>query len=433
MQERFKQISWLMIGLLVIMVLPAFLTLTKPVNHELIRVKSTSLYYSAIPKRAVALSSLTSYKDKALTKKANSITTQTQLKIKTLINKGNKKLFVLENGTYLLANTKTIGSDIVLTVKKLVTTVYVTSTVNILYSPFTTYDHQVYTTISGNQSLQTLKKATTHWGVYYEVSFNGGYTGWISSKDISLEDPKLLSLQDMLNQNFDKSSYSIAVKELDSNFTVGVNLNKKMYSASLSKLPILYWTQKRINSGYALPSDQLKYTSSVNAESWGAFNPSGTGELPKSANNHTYSLMDIINQTAKESDNVGSNLLAYYETNKFSPTYRAAINKIAGADWDPVQRNVSAEMVACMIEALYDAGGICFNALFNTAYDNSRIEAGVPDNIKVAHKIGIADEYNHDAAIVFATQPYILVIETTNDTPNTILTRISKMVYGVLE
>ena len=433
MQEKLKQISWLMVTLLVIMVLPAFFVFPAQPKKEMVRVKPKAVYYSVIPNQAVALSTLTSYKDRDLTIKSDSINARTRLSIKTIVDKGKKKLFLLNDNSYVLASTKTIGSDVVLTVKKLSTTVYTASTVKVLYAPFTVDNQQVYTTLPANQSLQTLKKATTHWGTYYEVSFDDGPTGWVSSTSVSLENPKLISLQKLLDQRYNNSNYSITVKQLDSKFTIGVNQNKEMYSASLSKLPILYWTQKRINNGQATPNDRLKYIPAVNDESWGAFNPNGTGQLPKTANNRDYPLLDIVNFTAKDSDNVGSNLLAYYETDKFSSSYRTTINKLAGEDWDPSQRNASSAMVTRVIEALYDKGGICFNSLFNTSYDNSKIKAGIPANIKVAHKIGIADGYNHDAAIVFTPQPYILVIETKGDTPDSVLTQISKLVYGVLK
>ena len=64
-----------------------------------------------------------------------------------------------------------------------------------------------------------------------------------------------------------------------------------------------------------------------------------------------------------------------------------------------------------VLEALYNEGGYSFNALFDTQFDDIKIQAGLPKNVRVAHKIGAADAYNHDAAIVFANEPYILVVE----------------------
>lgn len=69
-------------------------------------------------------------------------------------------------------------------------------------------------------------------------------------------------------------------------------------------------------------------------------------------------------------------------------------------------------MTGRVLEALYNEGGYSFNALFDTQFDDIKIQAGLPKNVRVAHKIGAADAYNHDAAIVFANEPYILVVET---------------------
>jgi beta-lactamase class A len=41
---------------------------------------------------------------------------------------------------------------------------------------------------------------------------------------------------------------------------------------------------------------------------------------------------------------------------------------------------------------------------------NEGIPAGLPANIKVAHKTGELSKINHDAAIVFAPRPYVLVV-----------------------
>lgn len=433
MRKKLKDISWLSVIALVILILPAFLVVHQPQVHEIVRSKPKEVYYSVIPERAISLQELTRYENLQLTEKAGTIKSHTALTISKILEEGNHSIFQLADGSFIAARTDSVSSDVVLTRKMLSTKVYSSGTVNILYNPFTLYDNQIYTSISGNQTLETLEIATTHWGTYYEVSFDGGLTGWVSSKDVTLEDPKLAQVQQLLTQKYNNSNYSIAVKELDSNFTVGVNQNKELYSASLSKLPILYWVQKRLNAGEISLNDQLKYTAAVNNQNWGAFDPSGTGNLSKTANNQNYSLLDVINRTVKNSDNVGSNMLAYYETNQFSPDFQKEITKIAGKAWNPKTRNASSLMTANVLEALYNEGGASFNALFGTDYDGTRIEAGVPSGIRVAHKVGITDTENHDAAIVFAENPYILVIETTNNTPSSTLTAISQQVYQILQ
>ncbi|GAB2025574.1 serine hydrolase [Lactovum odontotermitis] len=435
-KTKLKKIPWLVyviLALLLVLVFFAFFQEARPAQKQLVKNQPKTKYLKVIPLRAVALSDIMSYKDVNLTKKKTLIAAQGHLSIKKLSLSGKKPAFELADGSFVLASSKSIASDITLTREKLSTTVYLMSDVNVLYSPFTTFNPEVYDTISGNQTLQTLAKAKTHWGTYYEVSFDGGRTGWIDAASVSLKNPKMLDLEKTLTQKYADKDLSITVKQLDSKFTVTVNPDKMIYAASLWKLPILYWTQKQINAGNAALTDKLKYTEEVNDTSWEAFQATGTGSMSKSADNKDYQLQDLINLAAKESDNVASNMLAYYETDKFSADFQAEIKKIAGADWSTSSRDASSQMVANTLLALYGEGGACFNALFSTSYDTSRIDAAVPDNVKVAHKIGIADEENNDAAIVFTPEPYVLVIMTTGEQPDSLLTEISQTVYEALK
>lgn len=430
-----QSLSWLSVLVLVILISPAFFRVQKvtvTTQEELVIEKTN--FPTVIPAKAVALKEIESFSDKNLKEKKETIKEKTQLEIVSLEKSGGTAIFELADGTYISANGNAVGSDVILAEEELSTTVYLEDDVKILYSPFTTFSPEVYQEVSGGQTLETRKIAKTQWGTYYEVSFDGGRTGWLPADSVSLENPKFTELQTVLTKKYGSNKdVSITVKELDSNLTSSVNPVKKMYAASLWKIPILYWTQKELNAGEANLSDQLKYVSDVNDDAWYAFQPTGTGSLPKKANNKKYKLSELIHKTAKESDNVASNLLAYYETDKFSEDFQSEINEVAGAEWSAKSREANSTMVANVLEALYHEGGAGFNALIDTSYDESRITAGVPSNVRVAHKIGITDEENHDAAIVFADRPYVLVVMTTGEQSDNLITDISKTVYGVLK
>lgn len=436
MQKLSKKLNIGLVLVMILMIVPGFFAfphrVAKPKEKEKVVVSKVdktvkSNLWTVLPQRAVAFENLTVYSDVNLTKKVGEISAKTQLNLTALSNKA----FKLSNGDYISADKDLVISDIPLSRINSQFTVYSSKSVNVFYNPFTTYDTQVLTVLTGNQILSADKIAQTHWGTYYEIALSNAQKGWVSSKDVSLENPKLQQVQNLLNQKYKDKKYSIYVKELNSKFTVGVNQNEKMYSASLSKIPILYWVQKRLNEGQISLNDPLLYSSAVNGW-YGSYQPAGTGNLPKIADNKVYSLQDIINRTAKLSDNVGSNMLSYYETQKFSADYQKTINKIAGSSWNPATREASAEMVGNVLEALYNEGGACFDALFNTTFDNTKIRAGIPQNIPVAHKIGDADNDNHDAAVVFAPTPYILVIETAGASDEQIQ-QISQDIYGVLK
>ncbi|MBL3715763.1 serine hydrolase [Lactococcus garvieae] len=430
LKNKFNLAVWLV---MIVMIIPAFFVLPQKSKEGSAEAKvkevkqNQSSYHTEIPSRAVTLTTIPVYKDENLQQKSGELPEQKQLDIIKLKN----NVFELANHTYIKADTKNIVSDTLLSKQIKKTTVYTAQRSEVYYNPFTTYDKEVYTTLPKGQQFSTNQIAETYWGTYYEVNFNGGQTGWINSENINLENPKMLQVQDMLRKKYNDSKYSIYVKQLDDSFTVGVNQDKKMYAASLSKLPILYWTQKRLNEGKAALNDNLQYNTAINTFK-GSFEAGGTGILPVIANNANYSLSEIIDRTAKNSDNVGSNLLAYYETGQFSPAFRSGIESIAGQAWDPVEREASAEMVGRILEALYKEGGYSFNALFGTQFDDTKIQAGVPKNVRVAHKIGAADAYNHDAAIIFSSEPYILVVETKGGSDD-VISQISKDVYEVLK
>jgi beta-lactamase class C len=431
--KKNKLLQWLFLA---VMIMPAFFTFPdnpkranpQKKDTQLLQANSAEPRWSEIPKRPVAFTSLQSYTDPTLTKKAKKIPAKTQLQIGQL----GKNYFKLLDGTFVSNSKNKVIADLILTTTPIDQPVYLIKDTDVLYTPLTTYDNQVYSRLTGNQKVHAQKKATTSWGTYYEISFDGGKTGWIDSGSVTLENPKLESVQALLDQKYRQTDYSIYVKMLDSDFTAGVNPTKKMYSASLAKLPILYWTQKQINAGNASLNDKLVYNELVN-EWAGAFKTQGTGFLSKTADNQSYTLLDLINRTAKDSDNVASNLLAYYETNQFSTDYRTQVSQIAGQPWNPIDREASSEMIGRILEALYHEGGAGFNALIGTDYDSERIPAKIPTTVKIAHKIGTADEFNHDAAIVFTSEPYILVIETNSNVDNDELATISQDIYEVMK
>lgn len=422
---------------MVLMIIPGFFAFTngKTADKSVSKSKNTvaadkkeiSNAWEIVPQRPVAYNNIIVYKDQLLKHAIGTIKARNQLNIIEIEGKS----FKLSDGDYISADKNQVISDVTISRKDDQTILYTTKTISVFDNPVTTYDNEVMSVLTGTHQFLSDKVAQTHWGTYYEISLSDGRKGWVSENDISLENPKLQTVQRLLQTKYSGKKYSIYVKILNDKFTVGVNQNEKMYSASLSKIPILYWTQKQINDGYASLNDKLLYTTAVNTF-FGSYKPDGTGNLPKTADNKVYSLGDIINRTAKLSDNVGSNMLAYYETKSFGPSYQKEINQIAGSPWNPETREASAQMVGKMLEALYNEGGAAFNALFNTSFDNVKIKAGVPQNIPVAHKIGDADNDNHDAAIIFSSQPYVLVIETDGGTDQEIQ-QISQDIYEVMQ
>lgn len=84
------------------------------------------------------------------------------------------------------------------------------------------------------------------------------------------------------------------------------------------------------------------------------------------------------------------------------------------------------------METIYNQDGKLVNDLSNTNYDNQRIPKYIPNNVKVAHKIGDLKGYAHDAAIVYADHPYVIVV-MTQYVGYEAISQLSKQVYDVLK
>lgn len=144
--------------------------------------------------------------------------------------------------------------------------------------------------------------------------------GWIAVNNLSKTDNRVEAVQELLTNKYSKDTIGIYVKQLSTGQTAGVNQEKLFYSASIAKLPILYYVQEQLNAGYIDLTTKVKYT----AESIsfpGAYVAGGSGSLSKTPDNKDYSVEELINKTAKESDNVASNLLSYYVANKFDSNF----------------------------------------------------------------------------------------------------------------
>ena len=122
--------------------------------------------------------------------------------------------------------------------------------------------------------------------------------------------------------------------------------------------------------------------------------------------------------------------MGYYISNQSDATFKFKMSAIMGDDWDSKEKLISSKMAGKVMEAIYNQNGFVLESLTKTDFDNERIAKGV--SVKVAHKIGDADEFKHDTGVVYADSPFILSIFTKNSDYDTI-SKIAKDVYEVLK
>ncbi|MFZ4460584.1 serine hydrolase, partial [Enterococcus gallinarum] len=89
-------------------------------------------------------------------------------------------------------------------------------------------------------------------------------------------DNRMEKVQQVLNQKYNKSNYSIYVKQLSTQTTAGINADTVMYSASIAKLATLYYVEEKLQDGTISANDTLKYVDAVNSFAK-AYDPSGSG------------------------------------------------------------------------------------------------------------------------------------------------------------
>ncbi|HFU4054619.1 TPA: serine hydrolase [Streptococcus suis] len=383
-------------------------------------------YFQTIPQNPNVFQVENLYSDLELTQVVGQLKPNQAFSITDVIVNSKKELvFQIDNASYIVADTNKLFDDVVLTETFVEQTYWTNKNLTVLSSPIANQAKEVKTDIQAYQAVTISKISTTPIGDFAYVADKG----WIAIDDLSTVDNRMEAVQALLTQKYSKNNIGIYVKQLSTGQSAGLNQDKVFYSASIAKLPILYYVQEQINAGQIDLTTKVKYT----AESMvfpGAYVVGGSGSLSKTPDNKEYSLEELINKTAKESDNVASNLLSYYVTHQFNDNFYQNITAITGSKWDMVTRETTAEVAGTMMEALYEQEGYVLESLLSTQFDNQRISKDIA--VPVAHKIGDADDVKHDVAIVYAESPFVLSIFTDKSSYDEI-TQIANDIYGILK
>ena len=362
------------------------------------------------------------YSTEELVKESGKVTPESKLTIlEWRLNSQGQAVFKLSNNQFIAADKRLLydASQVYHSSKK----VWLDPEFVIYNSP---YDkEELKSNLSAYQEVETDMTLFAEGREFLHIK----QTGWIATEYTSEEDNRMQKVQELLSSKYQNEQFSIYVKQLTTGKEAGLNENQKMYAASVTKLPYLYSVQEKINQGDYQLDTKLKYVSEVN-DFPGSYKPEGSGSLPKTADNKEYTIKDLITKTAKESDNVAHNILAYYITNKSDEAFKKEMATIAGEEWDVTDKLASAKMAGQVMESIYNQNGFVLESLSQTSFDNQRIAKNI--SAKVAHKIGDADEFKHDTAIVFTDSPFIISIFTKNSDYDTI-SKIAQDVYEVLK
>lgn len=235
---------------------------------------------------------------------------------------------------------------------------------------------------------------------------------------------KILTMTDPYRETF-----AMYFEYLPSGTSIGVNRNNEFTAASLLKVPVVmaYYDRKE-NLG--IKGDQLV---AINKNELN----NRFGELYKKGAGYQLSLDDAVRLAIVESDNTASLIIADHITNAdYKNVYDGLDIPISVRDNVPV---ITANDYTEILKSLYyssilsmDDSQHVLDLMTKTKF-NEMLPAGVPDDIPVAHKIGLIDnQIYQDCGIVYVPRkPYALCMISKSDkeTAKKRMKEVSKTIY----
>lgn len=223
--------------------------------------------------------------------------------------------------------------------------------------------------------------------------------------------------------------YGYHVIELDDGRGFGARDKTYYRAASTVKVAIFAYLYNQIEAGKISPETQLIYTATDYEE--------GTGELQKDEIGSKYSVSFLAKEMIVESDNVATNILirnlGRANIQKFIES-----KKIEGVSI--VTNQVTPKGMAELLKKIYQGklisdsnSKLLFDYMKNSIIP-SRLVAGVPSGVDVAHKIGTWEDAISDIGVVFAeNRPYVIAVFTEGvpwtEEKEATIAKISRKVY----
>lgn len=228
---------------------------------------------------------------------------------------------------------------------------------------------------------------------------------------------------------------------LPSGISIGVNDREEVKLASLSKVPLAMAIYKKIERGKMSPSDVLTIEKKHLDQGFGTLWKRGAGAR--------LTVSELVRLMLSESDNTAYNVLynqlSYKQISEVYDGLDIPIGKEnAGGEVYPLvsPKNFSSIFRSLYLSSyLYESGSNEILDILTKTIFKDRLPAGVPSDIKVAHKIGVfellnsADKTYSDCGIIYVPRrPYILCImdKSGQEKSREHMAWLSKMVYGYI-
>jgi len=212
--------------------------------------------------------------------------------------------------------------------------------------------------------------------------------------------------------------YGLYVIHLDNGFSYGVNEKEVFQAASLIKLPVMAAMYQEAEFGN-LDLDE-KYTLKNSDK------VSGAGSLYGKPAGYQITYRNLVGLMGKQSDNTAFNIVRKLLGDE---RITEVIQSVGMLDTSLEENETTPKDVGAFFEELWQArlpatersdggqGNIVndksrdeiLDDMTNTIYENW-LAAGIPEDVRVAHKYGREVHVVNDAGIVFTDEPYVIVI-----------------------
>ena len=222
-------------------------------------------------------------------------------------------------------------------------------------------------------------------------------------------------------------NYGIWFKDLVSEESFGFFENEVFLAASVNKLPIMLAFYQAVEAG-RLEEGQVYTLRDEDKQE-------GTGSMQSAPAGTKYFYEELIRLSGIESDNTANKvMLDIVGFNNVKQSLEAM-----GLERTLIDKNTTTPWESGRIFELVFKDELLnkensekfFNFLTNTFFED-RIPAGVPEGIRVAHKIGNYGGVYNDCGIVFGQNPYVLCILTKpvgQNEAKEVLPEISRIVW----
>jgi len=256
--------------------------------------------------------------------------------------------------------------------------------------------------------------------------------------------------------DYPEAEISVSIRDPEHGVFLNWKDARRFHAASTMKVAVMMAVYQQAENGSLSLTDSLlvenRFTSILDGSEYAIEDDSD--DVIYSRLGTRMSIRDLVYQMITVSSNLATNLLIQHVSadsaqavidrlgNRYMkvlrgvediPAYRAGLNNQAASSDLALQLEALMKGTAVSPEADEEMVEILLDQRFN-----DMIPAGLPEDVKVAHKTGMITRIHHDAAIVYPpdTMPYVLVVLTRGfDDPEesaAVGARIARTVHGLI-